>query len=319
MRVYDIIEKEVIKLDKIIDLIVRTNTSVFGTNPRCEKINVGFTNTLYKVNDSYIVKVCTDLDNEEEFKKEITFYNSNKGNTLIPKLYYSSTDKKDLPYFYEILEKVNGVSLFNVWHTYSEEQREDIIRQLCDAMKQMHSIKGEKYNWSEYMKKEFNPLYEEAKELNIFNDEEQKLLEQAYSDFDEYLDSDEFVLVHNDFHFDNIFVDNGKIKIIDFERSMYAPRDFELDILYRMIRKPWKFASEETEKYTDANDYSNIMSYVNKYYPELVNTPNLYERLGIYDIVYFLEQLVRYPELDELKNDVLIATKVVTSKDGKKL
>lgn len=214
MRVYDIIEKEVIKLDKIIDLIVRTNTSVFGTNPRCEKINVGFTNTLYKVN---------------------------------------------------------------------------------------------------------NPLYEEAKELNIFNDEEQKLLEQAYSDFDEYLDSDEFVLVHNDFHFDNIFVDNGKIKIIDFERSMYAPRDFELDILYRMIRKPWKFASEETEKYTDANDYSNIMSYVNKYYPELVNTPNLYERLGIYDIVYFLEQLVRYPELDELKNDVLIATKVVTSKDGKKL
>ncbi len=55
MRVYDIIEKEVIKLDKIIDLIVRTNTSVFGTNPRCEKINVGFTNTLYKVNDSYIV------------------------------------------------------------------------------------------------------------------------------------------------------------------------------------------------------------------------------------------------------------------------
>ncbi len=319
MRVYDIIEKEVIKLDKIIDLIVRTNTSVFGTNPMCEKINVGFTNTLYKVNDSYIVKVCTDLDNEEEFKKEITFYNSNKGNTLIPKLYYSSTDKKDLPYFYEILEKVNGVSLFNVWHTYSEEQREDIIRQLCDAMKQMHSIKGEKYNWSEYMKKEFNPLYEEAKELNIFNDEEQKLLEQAYSDFDEYLDSDEFVLVHNDFHFDNIFVDNGKIKIIDFERSMYAPRDFELDILYRMIRKPWKFASEETEKYTDANDYSNIMSYVNKYYPELVNTPNLYERLGIYDIVYFLEQLVRYPELDELKNDVLIATKVVTSKDGKKL
>ncbi len=306
-------------MDKIIDLIVRTNTSVFGTNPRCEKINVGFTNTLYKVNDSYIVKVCTDLDNEEEFKKEITFYNSNKGNTLIPKLYYSSTDKKDLPYFYEILEKVNGVSLFNVWHTYSEEQREDIIRQLCDAMKQMHSIKGEKYNWSEYMKKEFNPLYEEAKELNIFNDEEQKLLEQAYSDFDEYLDSDEFVLVHNDFHFDNIFVDNGKIKIIDFERSMYAPRDFELDILYRMIRKPWKFASEETEKYTDANDYSNIMSYVNKYYPELVNTPNLYERLGIYDIVYFLEQLVRYPELDELKNDVLIATKVVTSKDGKKL
>ena len=227
--------------------------------------------------------------------------------------------KEDVPYFYEILEKINGVSLYNVWHTYSEKQREDIIRQLCDAMKQMHSIKGDRYNWAEYMKKEFNPLYEKSKEIKIFTDEEKKLLEQAYYDFDKYLESDEFVLVHNDLHFDNIFVDNGKIKIIDFERSMYAPRDFELDIFYRMVRKPWKFASEETEEYTEASQYSNIMSYVNKYYPELVNTPKLYERLGIYDIVYFLAQLVRHPELDELKSDVLSAAKLVIAKDGKVL
>lgn len=157
-------------MDKIIDLIIKNNELLFGTNPRVEKINVGFTNTLYRVNDSYIVKVCTDVDNEEEFKKEIAFYNSNKDNSLIPKLYYSNTDKIDVPYFYEILEKVNGVSLYNVWHTYTEEQRGDIIRQLCDAMKKMHSIRGERYNWSEYMKKEFNPLYAKAKKLNIFNE-----------------------------------------------------------------------------------------------------------------------------------------------------
>lgn len=306
-------------MDKIIDLIIKNNELLFGTNPRVEKINVGFTNTLYRVNDSYIVKVCTDVDNEEEFKKEIAFYNSNKDNSLIPKLYYSNTDKIDVPYFYEILEKVNGVSLYNVWHTYTEEQREDIIRQLCDAMKKMHSIRGERYNWSEYMKKEFNHLYAKAKKLNIFNEEKQKLLEQAYSDFDKYLESDEFVLVHNDLHFDNIFVDNGKIKIIDFERSMYAPRDFELDIFYRMIRKPWKFASEETEDYTDVSQYLNIMSYVSHFYPELINTPNLYERLGIYDMVYFLAQLVKHPELDELKNDMLSAAKVVSLNNDKKL
>ena len=47
-------------------------------------------------------------------------------------------------------------------------------------------------------------------------------------------------------------MNDGIIKIIDFERLMYALRDFELDILYRMIRKPWKFASEETEQFTDS-------------------------------------------------------------------
>ena len=306
-------------MDTIIDLIVKNNSSLFGQEPTIEKINIGFTNTLYKVNDLFIVKVCTDLSNEDEFKREIDFYKSNKKNSLIPKLYYANIEKKDVPYFYEILEKIKGISLYNVWHTYSEEQREDIIRQLCDAMKQMHNIKGEKYDWSNYMKKEFNPLYEEAQRLNIFTEEEQKLLEQAYSRFDTYLESDEFVLVHNDLHFDNIFVYDGKIKIIDFERSMYAPRDFELDIFYRMIRKPWKFASEETEEYTDVSQYSNIMSYVQKNYPELLSNPNLYERLGIYDMVYFLAQLVRHPELDELKVDVLSAANVVLLKNGKKL
>ena len=49
---------------------------------------------------------------------------------------------------------------------------------------------------------------------------------------------------------------------------MYAPKDFELDILYRMIRKPWEFASEETEQYTNSSDYTNIKLYIEKYYDD---------------------------------------------------
>jgi thiamine kinase-like enzyme len=126
-----------------------------------------------------------------------------------------------------------------------------------------------------------------------------------------FLKSEEFVLVHNDLHFDNIFYKDGKIKLIDFERSIYAPKDFELDIFYRMIRKPWKFASEETEKYVDIKDYSNIMNYIDKYYHELFEIDNLYIRLAIYDIVYFLEQLLEYPHLKELKDDILSAVDIV--------
>ena len=147
--------------------------------------------------------------------------------------------------------------------------------------------------------------------MGILSKEEQKLIEEAYSLFDEYLKSDEFVLVHNDLHFDNIFVHDGKIKVIDFERSMYAPRDYELAIIYRMVRKPWKFASEETEEYTDVNQYSNIIDYIGEYYPKIINTPNLYKRLAIYDIVYMLKHLIEYPHLDELKKDILEAAQLV--------
>lgn len=306
-------------MDKTIKSILKQNESLFGSNPTVNKINVGFTNTLYNVNDLFIIKICTDVNNEEKFKKEINFYNSNKDNDLIPKLYFSSTDKDNVPYMYEILEKIDGVSLYDVWHKLEELERKAIIKQLCEAMKRFHSNKGTPYDWVKRTSDLFLTLYEKAKTSNLFTVEELALLNEAYLKFPTLLKSDEFVLIHNDLHFDNIFYKEGSIKLIDFERSVYAPKDFELDILYRMIRKPWKFASEENEQYTKLSDYENIMSYIEKYYPELIHTENLYKRLAIYDIVYFLKQYVNAPQYGELKEDVLKATEIVISEDKKVL
>lgn len=306
-------------MDKTIKSILKQNESLFGSNPTVNKINVGFTNTLYNVNDLFIIKICTDVNNEEKFKKEINFYNSNKDNDLIPKLYFSSTDKDNVPYMYEILEKIDGVSLYDVWHKLEELERKAIIKQLCEAMKRFHSNKGTPYDWVKRTSDLFLTLYKKAKTSNLFTVEELALLNEAYLKFPTLLKSDEFVLVHNDLHFDNIFYKEGSIKLIDFERSVYAPKDFELDILYRMIRKPWKFASEENEQYTKLSDYENIMSYIEKYYPELIHTENLYKRLSIYDIVYFLKQYVNAPQYGELKEDVLKATEIVISEDKKVL
>ena len=297
-------------MNEIINKIMEKNKELFGINSSLEKINVGFTNTIYNVNDSFIVKICTDIDNESKFQSEIDFYKANETNSLIPKMYYSYTKKLEVPYYYEILEKVEGVTLYNVWHTFTEEQREDIIRQLCDAMKKMHSNIGEKYDWVEYNKNKFNNSFNEAKNKNLLSKDEIEIINSAYSLFDKYLKSDEFVLIHNDLHFDNIFVNNGKIKVIDFERSMYAPKDFELHILYYMIRQPWKHANEACEKYTKVEDYKNIMTYIEKYYPEIINIPNLYKRLAIYDLIYEFSHFVKFLDYyDELKEAVMSAAK----------
>ena len=297
-------------MDEVINKIIDQHKELFGNNSSVERINVGFTNTIYNINNSFIVKICTDNENESKFQKEIDFYKANETNDLIPKMYYSSTKKLEVPYYYEILEKVEGVTLYNVWHTFTEEQREDIIRQLCDAMKKMHSNIGEKYDWVEYNKKKFNISFNEAKNKNLLSKDEIEIIDSAYSLFDKYLKSDEFVLIHNDLHFDNIFVNNGKIKVIDFERSMYAPKDFELHIIYYMVRQPWKHANEECEKYTNVEDYRNVMTYIEKYYPEIINTPNLYKRLAIYDLIYEFSHFVKFLDYyDELKEAVMSAAK----------
>ena len=300
-------------MEEIIKKILKKNSLLFGDNPLVRKINIGFTNTLYNVDDKYILKICTDLNNELKFKKEINFYNSNKGNDLIPKLYYSNTDKTEIPYMYEVIEKINGVALYDVWHKLDGSEREEIIKQLCEVMKRFHSNKGEPYDWIKRTSDIFNEFYEKAKKANLFTQDELTLLDNAYTKFPELLKSDEFVLVHNDLHFDNIFYDKGRIKLIDFERSIYAPKDFELDILYRMIRKPWKYASEENEQYTKLSDYEKVMGYIEKYYPELIHIENLYKRLAIYDIVYFLKHYVNSPHIDELKQDILKAAHIVLS------
>ena len=124
-------------MENIIDSIVSSNRELFGDSPKVERVNVGFTNIIFIVNDRYVVKICTNSSNEEKFAREIEqdfrnklidFYQKNKDNGLIPRLYYASVDKSIVPYYYEVMEKIEGISLYNVWHTLNEVQRENIIR-----------------------------------------------------------------------------------------------------------------------------------------------------------------------------------------------
>ena len=119
-------------MQEVVKKIIEKNNDLFGNNPIIDKINVGFTNTIYNVNDKFIIKICSDVKNEPKFQKEIDFYNANKDNDLIPKLYYFDNTKNDVPYFYENIEKIEGITLYNVWHTFNETERENIIKQFTE-------------------------------------------------------------------------------------------------------------------------------------------------------------------------------------------
>ena len=49
------------------------------------------------------------------------------------------------------------------------------------------------------------------------------------------------------------------------------------------------------------------MSYIEKYYPELIHIDNLYQRLAIYDMVYFMKYLIKHFEIDELKKKSILS------------
>ena len=300
-------------LEELINKVILKNINLFGQKPIIEKIDVGFTNTIYKINDKFILKICSNSKNESSFKQEIDFYLENKNNAYIPKLYDYASDKIESPYLYVVIEKLEGISLYNVWHILGETEREDIIKKLCEILKDFHGNKNNTYDWANYIKQDVLKNLLEAKNKNILSVNELSIIENALNYFEKYLCSSDFSFVHNDIHFDNIIYNNGTIKIIDFERSLYAPFDYEFALFFKMVKRPKKFAGEETEKHVNEYDYKYIMNYVKKYYPELFDIKHLNERLAIYDLSYDLKQYCSYPGDLELKQQVLNLAKQVAN------
>lgn len=289
----------------MIDKIINENKDILSSN-NLEKINIGFTNLIYSVADKYIIKICKDKENEDNFNNEINFYLKNTNNKYIPKLYRYHRKENDDDFSYEIIEKLKGKSLYYLWHTYNEEERKQIIIEISNLMKSFHSIKGKTYDWGEYITNRILINFNKCLQLNLFSEQDKIKMFSIIDKMKMYLKSNDFRLVHSDIHFDNLVMcENKELKIIDFETAIYAPIDFELDIFLRMCNYPMKYASEETEKYVREEDYKNIERYLKEDYKELFEGIYYNERHCIYDLEAYLRLLPEFPKHTELKEIIL--------------
>ena len=141
--------------------------------------------------------------------------------------------------------------------------------------------------------------------LGYINAKEESIILEAIHKFDLLFNVNTLCLVHNDLHFDNILYNNGDITVIDFERSMYATIDKELDILGRMCRFPKKYASEENEMLVFEEDFSFVTSYMEDKYKSLFDTKYLELRLSAYDLMDAIGMITSFPKETGLKEIVL--------------
>ena len=314
----DLLERLVKLMDTYLKKIVDDNNKIFKDIKNISKINVGFTNSVYFADDKYIIKICKNKENEVKFKNEIEFYKSNADNKYIPKMYsfYISTSNDD--FSYEIIEKINGKSLYLVWHELDENKRKEIVKDIVNMMKSFHSIKGESYDWALYINEKLERNFNKCFDLKLFSQTEKDMAEQILKNINDYLKSSDFRLVHSDIHFDNIiYCNDGQIKIIDFETSLYAPIDYELDIFLRMCNNPLKYASEEAENLVKIEDYQNIEKYFKEFYPEIYSVDNFEIRHEIYNLEANLRLLPRFPEDNDLKKiviEIMISLKKMLNK-----
>ena len=308
---YDIIikltTKETENYDSVMQKIVDSNEILKGK--QYNLITAGFTNTIYSV-DNYIIRICTNLRNEERFVTEINFYKENKDNNGIPKLYVWDTTKSVVPYYYEIIEKVAGKTLYELWGILSDIERRKIAIQIIDILKPFHTKEVKGYEFLEMLKTKILFLKDKCNlDGEMFND----LIEICYK----YFKENKFGLIHGDLHFDNFMFDGTNLHLLDFERCMVAPIDYDFRIFSVSRFVPWLWASGKTDMITVPSDYQTLMDMIIDNYPELNKIPYIRERLDFYSIMELLDNYKNIKSEDRM-NEVRILIKKLKT-DEKKL
>ncbi len=285
------------------DIIKIFDKNKLGKVKSIKKFDVGFTNDVFLINDRFVVKICRQLSHENDFKKEIFFYDIFKNKLPVPRILVQDTSKKAINRYYFIYKKIEGDNLYSKWHLLNGRQRRDIIRQICKILKIINkTYKSKKINWHAQRYKELKKLLKKVKNkhilpidfierIGVFIDKNHKLLYEQKPG-----------LVYWDLHFDNILIKNAKIVgLLDFEGVEVRSIDNVLDSVRRMRDYPQIYASKESKKFIKKKDYSNLLGWFSDFYPELFNFKELNKRLDLYSIEYDLSLLLDFPHSKDLK------------------
>jgi len=284
----------------------------FGQVKSIKKIEIGFTNKVYLIDDKYILKVCEDLENEDNFEKEVFFYNFFNEKIPVPKIRFFDNSKMIYDKYFMIYNKIEGDNLYSQWHLMNDSERKDIIKQLCVILRTInkssyknftHQFKlHSSFNWHDKVLYNIKKSLKKIKQKKLLSRKTIEKINSFVKKNHAVLSEQKMALVHGDVHFDNILVKKNKIfGILDFEKMDLYSLDFTLDVIKRMVDYPKKYISKDFEKYVKKEDYSQLLICFKEFYPELFDFKNLDKRLDLYALEYELATLLNWPNSKEVK------------------
>lgn len=266
------------------------------------KINKGFSSEVYLINDRFICKIAS-IDNAK-LNKEISVYKNVKINRM-PKYICSGVLNN---FIYLIIEKIDGDTLYSIWHTLCDQERKKIIFSISDIIKEFNKIDfkflDESYrfvDWNNYI---LNNLISVKERLNLLNLSSKFIEEFINKYFNRLFEKNNIGLCFNDIHFDNFIYSNGEVYIIDFDRVIVGAKDYELMIFKTMCDNPKKFASEEDEENVVDRDYKNIYNWFLINYKQLQEIEFLNERVKVYQFIYLINQQINSGDNNKIEETI---------------
>ena len=289
-------------MEKIIRKILLDTHISFNS---IHKATSGFTNLVYFIDDSFVIKISQDDTIKKKLDKEISVY-KNIFLDCIPK-YIASGEIET--YKYLIISRVRGNSLYSIWHTLSNEERYECIKKIAIILKkfnrQNYNFLNNEYkmiNWCEFIS---NELKSKVNILNKMGFDTSYINNYILHELPLILSQNNYGLVYNDAHFDNFIYYNGSLYLIDFDRVKACPVDFEMLIFKTMCDNPSKFASEKDECNIKDEDYGDIYTIFRNEYSEMFDIPHIEQRIYIYQFNYLIGQAINNRNVEWI-NQLLI-------------
>lgn len=280
-----------------------------------ERVTTGFSHEVHRLNDNLIIKLFNKASNKN-FLTESKILALESPKLLKPKLVAAYEPEASRAYI--IMSYVPGVALGGVWHKASDEQREELIKQISSVLRAFQDIdpdllsfQGVK-SWGGYLQGKFEKLTRRLLEKSIISTGSAQEVMVAAKKLTGYFQIDEPLKpLYWDIHFDNFIVDdNYRLQaIIDLENTRVLPLDYPLFVIAKQMEQPHKYLAEENEQYADVADYVHLRDWYKKYYPEMFVFDNQDVRLKTYQLLDELHLMIDWSHDAELRESY---TKLLT-------
>lgn len=235
----------------------------------------GGMNLVYMIDDELVVKL-NDRRDGRTFERESKTLHAIRGEIKAPELVFSDFSQTQVSLDIIVLKKIQGVSLMSEWVTLTDSQRRDYVMQICGELRKLHRIPLDNIQtlietpWSD----RFERYVDECLRLALQDreiDREVVLFLKSYFDMNrrELQNPCQQVLTHNDLHFGNVLVSQGKLQaLLDFEYAGIGQLDFELAKIINFCLTPSQYASKSLERHFDKPMLETLKWFM-EFYPEL--------------------------------------------------
>ena len=293
---------------------------------KISKVEIGFSTDVYNIDNKYILRINKlGKISDNCFKKAYFLYDFFKDKIPCPEVLVFDDSYKIIPYTYGIYKMIKGNNLTDVWHTYTDKEKEQIIKQICDKLliplyktkysQKFKIFKEARYSlnpnvdWHDTVYNEiiFNLL--DLKEKKLLDNKKIKKIETFISKYHPLFKEAKIFLTFWDLHFNNVIVKNKKVVgFIDFDAIVYASLDNPLAVVKRMMIQPKAYVSKEFSKNINSRDYNNLLVWYKKYFPEMFDFKDLDKRLDFYLLSSYLkhyEVFAKSQDLDKRIEEII--------------